>query len=257
LISISADSDDAPQLQIEDCEFSQDSDSYSTYSLSHSIISISGGIMKIERTTIENYEFMNGNSLINIKPNQASTVTIYGTSFLYIAQTGTGNGAAINAELNGASKLTIKEGCSFSGCQSVGSGGAIYAILNIGTNGGIFIEGTTLTTFSQCSASQLGGAIYLDISSGAEDKFKFDGASYSSDNEGLYGKSLFINAKESLRTAVPIGDPTRIKLGALNPETDFYNLMGYDGSNTLAIPLYYIYTAVKNALDKQQKYNPQ
>ncbi|KAA6353028.1 MAG: hypothetical protein EZS28_051445, partial [Streblomastix strix] len=165
LISISTDSVDAPQLQIEDCEFESDDPDSQIY---HSIISINGGIMKMERTTIEYYKLMDQNSLINIKPDQSSTVTISQTSFISIEQQGTGNGAVINAQLNGESKLTIKDGCSFSGCQSIGSGGAIYATLNsdITDSGGIFIEGTTLTTFSQCSASQLGGAIYLDISIG-------------------------------------------------------------------------------------------
>jgi hypothetical protein len=60
----------------------------------------------------------------------------------------------------------------------------------------------------------------------------------------LYGKSLFINAYD-LSAAVPIGDPTRIKLGAINTETDMYNLMGYDSViGILTIPLYYVYTTV-------------
>ncbi|KAA6354530.1 MAG: hypothetical protein EZS28_049943, partial [Streblomastix strix] len=92
---------------------------------------------------------------------------------------------------------------------------------------------------------QNGGGIYLDLASGTETKYDLTKTSYLTGNNAQYGKSLFIKAA-NLRTAVPMNDAARIKLGALNPETDFYNLMGYDGSNTLAIPLYYVYTAVKN-----------
>jgi hypothetical protein len=64
----------------------------------------------------------------------------------------------------------------------------------------LYIEGsgTTLTTFSQCTASPLGGAIYLELESGTEDYFNLSGASYSDDNNALYGKSLFVNAKGDL-----------------------------------------------------------
>ncbi|KAA6383691.1 MAG: hypothetical protein EZS28_020782, partial [Streblomastix strix] len=181
LISIqSDDNEQIPQLSIIDCEFSQDPDSYSTLSLYHSVISINGGIMKIERTKIENYKLPNDNSLIKIKSDQISTVTISQTSFSKIQQSGTGNGAAINADIKSESKITIKDGCQFTGCQSVGSGGAIYAILNSVNNGGIFIEGTSKTSFSSCISSDKGGCIYIDVGIGSEDKFKFDGASYSS-----------------------------------------------------------------------------
>ncbi|KAA6401464.1 MAG: hypothetical protein EZS28_003013 [Streblomastix strix] len=90
---------------------------------------------------------------------------------------------------------------------------------------------------------RLGGAIYLYIQIGKEIKYDLTSASYSTGNETQYGKNLFINAA-NLRIAASIGDASRIKLGALNPEIDLYNLIGYDGVNTLAIPLYYVYTAI-------------
>ncbi|KAA6376745.1 MAG: hypothetical protein EZS28_027728, partial [Streblomastix strix] len=246
LISISTDSDDVPQLQIEDCEFKQDPDSYSTLSLSHSIISINGGIMKIEKAMIESYKLMNEKSIITIKSDLASSVTISGTSFISIKQSGIGDGAVINAQLNGESKLTIKDGSLFTECQSFGSGGAIYAILKNVTNGGIFIEGTTKTAFGSCAASDKGGAIYLDIGIGSEDKFQFDGASYQNDNDGLYGKSLFINAQGSLRNAVPVNQGS--KLGTLSDSTEILQpeqIMGYDNYiESLAIPLIYVYTSI-------------
>ncbi|KAA6332832.1 MAG: hypothetical protein EZS28_053234, partial [Streblomastix strix] len=187
---------------------------------------------------------MNDKSIITIKSDQTSTVTISQTTFTSIKQSGTGNGAVINAQLNGESKLTIKDGSQFSGCQSVGSGGAIYAILNSVNNGGIFIGGTSKTSFSSCRSSDKGGCIYIDVGIGSEDKFKFDGASYSSDNEGIYGNNLFINAKGSLRSAVPINQGSKLGAGEDSYEKqNLNNLIGYDPSNsTFAIPLYYVYT---------------
>ncbi|KAA6365023.1 MAG: hypothetical protein EZS28_039449, partial [Streblomastix strix] len=129
-----------------------------------------------------------------------------------------------------------------------GNGAAIYASLSSGSSGSVSITGT-ISTFSSCTVSTtsgLGGAIYLDLASGTETQYDLTDASYLTGNNAQYGKSLFINAFD-LSAAVQMNDAERIKLGALNPETDFYNLMGYDNAfGTLAIPLYYVYTAVKN-----------
>ncbi|KAA6361785.1 MAG: hypothetical protein EZS28_042688, partial [Streblomastix strix] len=119
-------------------------------------------------------------------------------------------------------------------------------------NGGGFVSIIgSASTFSSCTVPTVsghGGAIYLDLASGTETQYDLTGASYSTTtntlNNAQYGKNLFIKAA-NLSAAVPINDDTRIKLGALNPETDFYNLMGYhNGNSQIAIPLYYLYTAV-------------
>ncbi|KAA6396293.1 MAG: hypothetical protein EZS28_008178 [Streblomastix strix] len=99
LISISIDSDDTPQLLIEDCEFIQESDSYSAYSLSHSIISISGGIMKMERTMIESYKLINDTSVINIKQG-AEEVSILNCSLRNIQKNGENIGGIIELYKN-------------------------------------------------------------------------------------------------------------------------------------------------------------
>jgi hypothetical protein len=52
------------------------------------------------------------------------------------------------------------------------------------------------STFKNCKVdtkSGLGGAIYIKISNGGENKYSFNGASYSLCS-GLYGKSLFIDS---------------------------------------------------------------
>jgi hypothetical protein len=54
------------------------------------------------------------------------------------------------------------------------------------------------STFNKCKVDKgtgLGGAIYLKISSGAEYKYDLSGASYS-ECDGLYGKSVFIDAED-------------------------------------------------------------
>ncbi|KAA6399461.1 MAG: hypothetical protein EZS28_005011, partial [Streblomastix strix] len=160
------------------------------------------------------------------------------------------NGGGIYTKLSGTGKLTITNQTVFTGCQgTTGVGGAIYCqvISGASSNVCLSITGTNKTTFTSCTvptSTSLGGAIYLDLQSGTETKFDLTGASYLTENDAKYGKSLFINAI-NLRTVVPIDDAARIKLGAINPETDMYNLMGYDnGVTSIAIPLYYMYTAV-------------
>ncbi|KAA6382861.1 MAG: hypothetical protein EZS28_021612, partial [Streblomastix strix] len=190
LISMSTSTSDIPQLQINDCEFESDAPDSQIY---HSIISINGGIMKIERTTIENYIFDNGISLINIKSDQSSTVTISQTTFASIAQTGTGNGAAINAELSGTSKLTIKDSCQFSSCSSAtGSGGAIFAQL---TNGTIYIDDII---FSTCNCTQPGNGGAIAIVQEYDGKIIINNVQFTScktlTGNGMYGwgGSIFI-----------------------------------------------------------------
>ncbi|KAA6388461.1 MAG: hypothetical protein EZS28_016013, partial [Streblomastix strix] len=166
------------------------------------------------------------------------------------------NGGGIYSIIDGTGILTIKDSCSFTNCQSTGgNGGAIYSILKDSiTSGGIFIinaTDSTQSTFSLCSASQLGGGIYIDIQTGGKSQYDLSGTSYSANNFAPYGKNLFINAV-NLRSAVPVGDPTRIKIGAgldSFEKANLINLMGYDNGNYLiAIPLYYMYTQVDQSI---------
>ncbi|KAA6372977.1 MAG: hypothetical protein EZS28_031496 [Streblomastix strix] len=181
LISISTTTSNSPQLLIDDSTFDQSAGAQ----IYHSLIEMNGGMMTIQKTLFQNYVLLDDQSLINIKSDKTSTVIISGTSFISNKQSGDGNGSAINMDLKIGSQLTIKDGCSFIGCQSTRSGGAIYAVLNSGTTGGIFIEGTSKTSFSQCVASDQGGAIYLDVKSGVESKFDLSGVNYSNNNEAL------------------------------------------------------------------------
>ncbi|KAA6334108.1 MAG: hypothetical protein EZS28_053098, partial [Streblomastix strix] len=168
------------------------------------------------------------------------------------------SGGAVYSTISGTGKLIITNQCSFTSCKgTAGNGGALYASLSsISGSGGISITGSA-STFTSCTVprdSGHGGAIYLDLASGTETKYDLTGASYSTTTDKLnnaqYGKNLFIKAFD-LSTAVPIhttASPTKTKIGAgldsyekANPT----NLMGYDNViGTLAIPLYYVYTAV-------------
>ncbi|KAA6353074.1 MAG: hypothetical protein EZS28_051399, partial [Streblomastix strix] len=131
-----------------------------------------------------------------------------------------------------------------------GNGGAIYAQIKSGTSGGLSITGTTKTTFTSCQAlptdSGLGGAIYLDLASGTETKFDLTGASYSTGNNALYGKSLFINAQGDLQVAVPLNQGSKIGAGLDSYEyANLDNLMGYDNFDEIQsdeISLYFAYS---------------
>ncbi|KAA6366932.1 MAG: hypothetical protein EZS28_037541, partial [Streblomastix strix] len=162
LISISTDSDDAPQLQINDCEFESDAPYSQIY---HSIISINGGIMSLVRTKIESYKLMNGISLINIKSDKVSTVTISQTTFTSIAQTGAGNGAVINAQLQQDCILKITDSCTFYNCSTqygdnyARLGGAINARVD-GSNSQFIVS--DLVKFEKCQSFQ-GGAVSVEL----------------------------------------------------------------------------------------------
>ncbi|KAA6392111.1 MAG: hypothetical protein EZS28_012359, partial [Streblomastix strix] len=128
-------------------------------------------------------------------------------------------------------------------------GGVIEAV--IGSDNGLL---RVSSTFEDCKISNidgLGGAIYIKISDDLLNMFDLSGTSYSG-CDGKYGKSLFIEAY-NLRTAEPIhteSSLTKTKIGAESDEyekANLYNLMGYDGTGgiqSLAIPLYYVYTDI-------------
>ncbi|KAA6386019.1 MAG: hypothetical protein EZS28_018454, partial [Streblomastix strix] len=155
----------------------------------------------------------NGNNLHIRSPNTKATgnaissnslLTVNGTTNLYtslvIEQSGSGNGAAINAELKDGSLLVIQESAQFNDCLSELYGGAIYSVISGGSvelsgvtfegcqginGGGIYSNINTggklimkdSCKFSQCKAtSGNGGAIYIDIDFDSEFEFKINDA---------------------------------------------------------------------------------
>ncbi|KAA6368101.1 MAG: hypothetical protein EZS28_036372 [Streblomastix strix] len=119
--------------------------------------------MNLVRTKIESYELMNEKSLINIKSDQTSTVTISQTTFTSIAQIGTGNGAAINAQLQQDSILKVTDSCTFYNCSTLQNddnrGGAINAVVD-GSNSQFIVS--DLVKFEKCQSYQ-GGAISVEL----------------------------------------------------------------------------------------------
>ncbi|KAA6386910.1 MAG: hypothetical protein EZS28_017563, partial [Streblomastix strix] len=229
-----------PELSIINCKFERSSNAQ----LYHSLFEMNGGKITISSTNFNYYQFLNGKSLMSINSNQVTTVILSGTSFNTISQTGSGNGAAINAVISGASKLTIQNACSFSSCTSTQSGGAIYTSLSsISITSGFSIEGSGKTTFSSCKASTTsgyGGAIYLYLASGTEKKYSLSQASYTSCDAQI-GKSLYIYDLGDIQQAVPVGDGSIIGAGSTE-NTNLNNLMGYDSAKAFNVPLYYVYT---------------
>ncbi|KAA6359740.1 MAG: hypothetical protein EZS28_044733, partial [Streblomastix strix] len=168
LISIqSDDNEQIPYLLIIDCEFESDAPDSQIY---HSVISINGGIMKMERTKIESYKLINENSIITIKSLSFSQGTyrkneieISQSTFSNIQKLGTGNGAVINAELYQGSILKVTDSCTFYNCSTQQNednrGGAINAVVD-GSNSQFIVS--DLVKFEKCQNFQ-GGAISVEL----------------------------------------------------------------------------------------------
>ncbi|KAA6361266.1 MAG: hypothetical protein EZS28_043207 [Streblomastix strix] len=169
LISISpTDDNQTPEVTIKDCIFeSTVSDTY----LNHSIISISGGIMKMERTKIQNYIFTNDKNIIIINSEQIGTsgtyrkneIEICQSEFSNIQKLGTGKGAVINAQLQQDSILKVTDSCIFYNCSTQQNyerlGGAINAVVN-GSNSQFIVSDQV--KFEKCQ-SYRGGAISVEL----------------------------------------------------------------------------------------------
>ncbi|KAA6390939.1 MAG: hypothetical protein EZS28_013534, partial [Streblomastix strix] len=189
LISIKTDDNTQhPNITIIDCEFKQDSSSYSTSSLSHSIISINGGQMSIIRTTIDNYKLSNENSYLMIKSDKIDTSEIYrinnieiiSSQFVSIEQSEGSGGSGIKGILNSLSKIIIKDLSKFERCicSQPGNGGAL-SLTQMNKDGKIEICNTSFIdceTISGTSSSSYGwgGAIYI--------KTQIDGSDLSNTN---------------------------------------------------------------------------
>ncbi|KAA6382902.1 MAG: hypothetical protein EZS28_021571 [Streblomastix strix] len=118
------------------------------------------------------------------------------------------------------------------------------------------------STFKDCKVSNtdgIGGAIYIKISDDLLNMFDLSRTSYSG-CDAKFGKSLFIEAY-NLRTAVPLHTESSLTKTKIGAESDEYekanldNLMGYDGADTLAIPLYYVYTDIDSQVYHVSNYD--
>ncbi|KAA6397159.1 MAG: hypothetical protein EZS28_007310, partial [Streblomastix strix] len=127
--------------------------------LAHSIISVNGGKISIQKTSFINYKFSGTITAIVIQSaSSSSIVELEQVAFTDITQSGTGNGAAINSVLNSGSSLKTSVSSNFTRCKANGgSGGAIYSTLSGGQ-----IE-LNQTQFISCE-SKSGGAVYSTIS---------------------------------------------------------------------------------------------
>ncbi|KAA6388919.1 MAG: hypothetical protein EZS28_015554, partial [Streblomastix strix] len=175
LISItSSDNTQQPKITIIDCEFNQDSSSYSSSSssssLSHSIISINGGNIIFRNNIIKNYNFTNGNSLIMIKSDKIQSseyyrkneIEIISSQFMSIEQSEGSGGSGIKGILNSLSKIIIKDLSKFERCicSQPGNGGAI-SLIQMNKDGKIEISNASFidcqTISGTSSSTQLFG----------------------------------------------------------------------------------------------------
>ncbi|KAA6388693.1 MAG: hypothetical protein EZS28_015780, partial [Streblomastix strix] len=186
LISASTSTTSSYCITIIDCEFAH----VGSQNLAHSIISINGGKIFIQKTKFINYQFTGTmNTIVIQSASSSSIVELEQVAFTDITQSGTGNGAAINAILNSGSSLKVSSSCTFTRCKSTnGLGGAIYSTLSGGevelnqvtfsscqskSGGAVYstISGdgkltiTNQCSFTSCSSTENGGAIYASLSS--------------------------------------------------------------------------------------------
>ncbi|KAA6361900.1 MAG: hypothetical protein EZS28_042573, partial [Streblomastix strix] len=141
---------------IDSCEFALAGSS----NLAHSIISVNGGKISIQKTTFVNYKFDGVMSAIVIQSSSSviSVVELVNVDFTDITQSGTGNGACINCILNSGSSLKTNDSSTFTRCKAnSGFGGGIYSTIIDGQ-----IE-LNKVTFSSCE-SKSGGAVYSTVS---------------------------------------------------------------------------------------------
>ncbi|KAA6381716.1 MAG: hypothetical protein EZS28_022758, partial [Streblomastix strix] len=178
-----------PQVTIKDCIFEQINPQ--SNSLSHSIMITSGGTLLIENTLIQNYEFINGQRVIDLGSSGQYLVDIVNSEFKNMHQETSNQqgGAIISGRIDYGALLRIRDQCKFNNITSTGQGGAIcctgyYVVIEInrvsfiqckGISGGAIFaasEDTLSLTidnqseFKQCeiignNENQGGGAIYL------------------------------------------------------------------------------------------------
>ncbi|KAA6373660.1 MAG: hypothetical protein EZS28_030814, partial [Streblomastix strix] len=177
LISITS-SDNAQQANITiiDCEFNQDSSSYLSSSLSHSIISINGGQMN---GTAINSEIKQGclfqiqdskfiqcrgssyGGAIYLNINNEGYATILNSSFDQ-CEAQYGGGIFVHVYTDGM--LTIDEQCNFTQCKAIYEGGSVYCYI-FGFNSQLTFEDGV--KFEDCISAQ-GGGIYFSIDGGGQ-----------------------------------------------------------------------------------------
>ncbi|KAA6381846.1 MAG: hypothetical protein EZS28_022627, partial [Streblomastix strix] len=190
LISISQ-SYDSENLQviIKDCIFEQINPELN--SLHHSIIVTQDGTLLIENTLIQNYEFENGQSFIELNSSGFYQIDIVNSEFNNIHQV-TNNqqgGAAISGSQTFENILRIRDQCKFTDITSTGQGGAIYC-----TGRQLVIE-INKVSFIKCKGLS-GGAIFASsqdrLSLTIENQSEFKQCETFNNNEELGGGAIYL-----------------------------------------------------------------
>ncbi|KAA6379257.1 MAG: hypothetical protein EZS28_025216, partial [Streblomastix strix] len=179
-----------PQVTIKDCKFEQIN--LESISLSHSLIITSGGTLLIENTLIQNYEFINGQRVIELGQSIFYLVDIVNTEFKNINQISTSNndgGAAIAGIQGSGVLLRMRDQCKFTDITSNGNGGAICCT---GWYGSTEISNST---FIRCKGRS-GGALYANKAYWAsitiDNQCYFKDCESNSQNEEDSGGAIFI-----------------------------------------------------------------
>ncbi|KAA6362945.1 MAG: hypothetical protein EZS28_041528, partial [Streblomastix strix] len=192
LISESYDNQN-PQVIIKDCIFEQIN--HEANLLNHTLMITSGGTLLIENTLIQNYEFINGQRVIELGSSGQYLVDIVNSEFKNIHQD-TNNqqgGAVISGNFDYGILLRIRDQCKFNNITSTGQGGAIY------TTGDYVVIEINRVSFIQCKGIS-GGAIFASsksrLSLTIDNQSEFKQCEIIGNNENQGGGAIYLMTQE-------------------------------------------------------------
>ncbi|KAK2942888.1 hypothetical protein BLNAU_22184 [Blattamonas nauphoetae] len=161
------------------------------FSSSSALLTQTGGQIELSTVLLSSLTLTSA-SVINMKG--ASALSVSGSEFKSISQTGSGGGAFLSTNGDSDQIVSITDS-SFESVSSVGDGGVILARLGTGSKLTV-----TDTTFKLCSSSGKGGALSIVLTSTGSFTLQ-TGTSFESCSATVSGSALFVEAP-SLASAI-------------------------------------------------------
>ncbi|KAK2961094.1 hypothetical protein BLNAU_3862 [Blattamonas nauphoetae] len=192
------------------------------FSSSSALLTQTGGSVTLDTVSLSSVTLASASV---IEMEGTSTLSVSGSEFKTITQTGSGGGVFLKT--NGDSdQLVSIISCSFDTVSSVGDGGAILAELGAGSTLTV-----TDTTFTSCSCSGKGGALSIVLSSTGSFALQ-TGTSFESCSATGSGSAVFVQTP-SLASAITRTSMALLAPYPLTPTPALLHL--YRGWNTASI----------------------
>ncbi|KAK2961669.1 hypothetical protein BLNAU_3467 [Blattamonas nauphoetae] len=189
------------------------------FSSSSSLLTQTGGNIELDTVSLSSLTLASASV---IKMEGASTLSVSGSEFETISQTGSGFGAFLST--NGDSDQIVSiTSSSFESVSSAGDGGVILALLGTGSKLTV-----ASTTFKLCSSSGKGGALSIVLSSTGSFALEA-GTSFDSCSATGSGSAVFVEAP-SLASAITETSLAFLAPFPLSPTTSL--LAFHQGWNT-------------------------